>query len=90
AATAFADTEWASLIDAVIRVERDVLTRNAKTGLWHRSSETAFYLATTVISAVRAASAIRDHWKVENTSHYTRDVTMGGCVAKFATSHGWS
>ncbi len=61
----------------MIRVERDVLTRSAKTGLWQRSSETAFYLATTAIPAVRAASAIRDHWRVENTSHYTRDVTMG-------------
>ena len=61
----------------MIRVERDVLTRSAKTGLWTRSSETAFYLATTALSAVRAASAIRDHWKVENTSHYSRDVTMG-------------
>jgi predicted transposase YbfD/YdcC len=61
----------------VIRVERDVLTRSAKTGLWHRSSETAFYLATTAIPAARAASAIRDHWTIENTSHYSRDVTMG-------------
>ena len=77
AATAFTDTEWSSLVSAVIRVERDVLTRSAKTGLWHRSTETALYLATTAISAVCAASAIRDHWKVENTSPYSRDVTMG-------------
>ena len=61
----------------MIRVERDVLTRSAKTGLWHRSTETAFYLATTAIPAVRAASAIRGHWTIENTSHYSRDVTMG-------------
>jgi hypothetical protein len=61
----------------VIRVERDVLTRSASTGLWQRSTETALYLATTAISAVRAAAAIRDHWTVENTSHYSRDVTMG-------------
>ena len=42
----------------MIRVERDVLTRSASTGLWHRSTETALYLATTAIPAVRAASAI--------------------------------
>jgi predicted transposase YbfD/YdcC len=77
AATAFTDTEWSSLIGAVIRVERDVLTRSAKSGLWRRSTETVFYLATTAISAVRAATAIRDHWTIENTSHYSRDVTMG-------------
>ena len=61
----------------MIRVERDVLTRSASTGLWQRSTETALYLATTAISAARAAAAIRDHWTVENTSHYGRDVTMG-------------
>src|SRR3954468_17062760 len=77
AATTFTDTEWSSLVGAVIRVERDVLTRNASTGLWQRSTETALYLATTAISAVRAVSAIRDHWTVENTSNYSRDVAMG-------------
>jgi len=61
----------------VIRVERDVLTRSASTGLWQRSTETVLHLATTAIPAVRAASAIRDHWTIENTSHYSRDVTMG-------------
>jgi predicted transposase YbfD/YdcC len=61
----------------VIHVERDVLTRSASTGLWHRSTETTLYLATTAIPAIRAASAIRDHWTIENTSHYSRDVTMG-------------
>ena len=74
---AFTDTEWSSLVGAVIRVERDVLTRSASTGLWRRSTETAFYLSSTAITAARAASAIRDHWKIENTSHYSRDVTMG-------------
>ena len=60
-----------------VRLERDVLTRSASTGLWRRSTETAFYLSSTAITAARAASAIRDHWKIENTSHYSRDVTMG-------------
>jgi len=73
----FADTEWSALVGAIIRVERDVLTRSASTGLWRRSTETACCLSSDVITAARAASAIRDHWKVENTSHYSRDVTMG-------------
>jgi predicted transposase YbfD/YdcC len=77
AADTFTDTEWSSLVSAVIRVERDVLTRSASTGLWRRSTETALYLSSTAITATRAAIAIRDHWKIENTSHYSRDVTMG-------------
>ena len=54
-------TEWSTLVGAVIRVERDVLSRSAGTGLWRRSTETAFYLASTAIPAARAAAAIRDH-----------------------------
>jgi hypothetical protein len=77
ATNTFADTEWSALVGAVIHVERDVLTRSASTGLWRRSTETACYLSSDLITAARAASAIRDHWKVENTSHYSRDVTMG-------------
>jgi hypothetical protein len=70
-------TEWSTLVGAVIRVERDVLSRSASTGLWRRSTEAAFYLASAAIPAARAAAAaIRDHWKIENTSHYSRDVTM--------------
>ena len=72
----------------MIRVERDVLTRSAKTGLWQRSTETALYLATTAISAVRAASAIRDHWTIENTSHYSRDVTLGEDRSRIRTNPG--
>src|SRR2546421_11396464 len=36
-----ADTEWDGHIRAVIRVNRDVLTRSATTGLWRDTSETA-------------------------------------------------
>jgi len=52
-------------------------TRSASTGLWRRSTETAFYLSNTAITADRAAIAICDHWKIENTSYYPRDITMG-------------
>jgi hypothetical protein len=54
-----------------------ISTRSAETGHWRRSTETALYLATTVIPAERVAPAIRDHCTIENTSHYSRDVTMG-------------
>jgi hypothetical protein len=86
-ANRLADTDWHGHIAAVIRVERNVYTRNAQTGLLRHSTETAFYVANTPVTAARAANAIRAHWKVENTSHYTRDVTLGGagkgsdCVA---------
>ena len=73
---AVADTEWNTLVAAIIRVYRTVLHRSAKTGLWNRTSEVAYYLANFSAPAKRCAAAIRGHWHVENTLHYTRDVTF--------------
>ena len=73
---------------AIIRVERDVYTRNAKTGLLRHSAETAFYISSTPVTATCAAEAIRAHWKVENTSHYSRDVTLGEDRSRIRTNPG--
>ena len=73
---------------AIIRVERNVHTRNAKTGLLRHSAETAFYVANTPVTATRAAEAIRAHWKIENTSHYSRDVTLGEDRSRIRTNPG--
>ena len=72
----------------IIRVERDVYTRNAKTGLLHHSAETAFYVSNTPMTAPRAAEAIRAHWTIENTSHYSRDVTLGEDRSRIRTNPG--
>jgi predicted transposase YbfD/YdcC len=87
-ANRLADTDWHPHVAAVIRVERNVYTRNAQTGLLRHSTETAFYVANTPVTAARAANAIRAHWKVENTSHYTRDVTLGEDRSRIRTNPG--
>ena len=69
-----ANTGWHSHITAIIRVEREVFTRDAKTGLLRHASETAFYVSNVPITASRAA---RDPCTLGDTSHYSRDVTMG-------------
>jgi predicted transposase YbfD/YdcC len=75
-ARAVAETEWSSLIKQFVRVTRDVLHRSAKTGMWSRTSEVAYYVANSAASARQAGNAIRGHWHIENTLHYTRDVTF--------------
>jgi predicted transposase YbfD/YdcC len=71
-----AETEWQSHVAAIIQVERDVIVRQADTGLWKRSLETSIYLSNRKVAAEIAADAIRKHWGIENKSHYTRDVTF--------------
>ena len=83
-----ADTGWHPHVAAIIRVERDVYNRNAKTGLLRHSSEIAFYIANTPVTATRAAEAIRAHWAIENTSHYSRDVTLGEDRSRIRTNPG--
>ncbi len=83
-----ADTDWHPHVAAIIRVERNVYTRSAQTGLLRHSAETAFYVSNTPVTAARAAEAIRAHWKVENTSHYTRDVTLGEDRSRIRTNPG--
>ncbi len=83
-----AGTDWHPYVAAIIRVERHVYTRNAKTGLLRCSAETAFYISNTPVTAARAAEAIRAHWKIENTSHYTRDVTLGEDRSRIRTNPG--
>jgi predicted transposase YbfD/YdcC len=73
----FASSDWQPHVAAIVWVERNVFTRAAKTGLWQHSAHSAYYISNTKITAERAAQAIRAHWTIENTSHYTRDVTMG-------------
>ena len=73
---AVAGTEWEALVTDIIRVHRTVLHRSAKTGLWRRGSEIALYLANFSAPAECCAEAIRGHWRIENTLHYTRDVTF--------------
>ncbi len=82
------ETGWQPHIAAIFRVERDVYTRNAATGLLHHSAETAFYVANTPLTAARAAEAIRAHWQIENTSHHSRDVTLGEDRSRIRTNPG--
>ena len=73
---AVAGTEWEPHVAAIIRVERTVLHFLPATGRWKPSSEIAFYLSSRPIAAKTAATAIRQHWAIENTSHHSRDVTF--------------
>jgi len=83
-----AGTEWHPHVAAIIRVERLVYTRNAKTGLLRHSTETAFYVSNTPVAATRAAEAIRAHWRIENTSDYSRDVILDEDRSRIRTNPG--
>jgi len=83
-----ASTEWHQHVAAIVCVERKVFTRIVSSGLWDWSTETAFYVSNTMLTAVNAADAIRGHWKIETTSHYSRDVTFGEDKSRIRSNPG--
>jgi hypothetical protein len=46
------------------------------------------YVSNASITATRAAEAIRAHWVIETTSHYSRDVTLGEDRSRIRTNPG--
>lgn len=68
-----ADTEWADHVGAIIRVSRTTHKRVTATGLWETSSEVVYFVCEFLLPAALCAQAIRNHWAIENRSHYVRD-----------------
>jgi hypothetical protein len=50
-------TEWETLVTDIIRVNRVVLHRSARTGLWSQTSEVAYYPANFLAPSKRCAEA---------------------------------
>jgi hypothetical protein len=73
----FRGTPWETLIKTVLRLERSVWKRDPKTGLLRQTNETVFWVSSLSGPTPEQWNAhIRRHWRIENGSHYVRDVTF--------------
>lgn len=77
--------QWA-LVKVVVKVQRYRQIFETKTNTWQNSDETAFYISTIILSAPEFCQAIRNHWGIENSNHYVRDVTMGEDKSRIRTN----
>ena len=67
---------WHDPFQTLIQVERQTEVFDTRRKEWTSRDETAYYLATTPLTAAHAATLIRDHWGIENRLHYVRDGTL--------------
>ena len=73
----FRGSPWDGLIKTVLRLERTVCKRDPKTGLCKQPDETVFWVSSASgQTPERWKEWIRGHWRIENGSHYVRDVTF--------------
>ena len=73
----FRHTPWEPLIKTVLRLERSVWKRDAKTGLFRETNETVFWVSSlSGPTPEQWNDHIRRHWRIENGSHYVRDVAF--------------
>jgi predicted transposase YbfD/YdcC len=59
----------------IVSGSRTVERRHRADG-WVRTSETAWWVSTSVMSAATCQMAIRGRWSIENQNHHVRDVAL--------------
>lgn len=77
--------DWQGLITTAARITRLTWHKDTRTGLWRQTRETALYASQIPLSATAIGAAIRQHWGIENRSHYVRDVTFGEDQSRIRT-----
>lgn len=68
--------DWHDHFKTLVRIHRHIERFDTKKKKWQTSEETAYYLCTRSIEAKQANEAVRNHWGVENRTHYVRDTRM--------------
>ena len=70
------DPEKWNRVTTMVKVDRKREIFNTKTKQWQNTDETSYYIATLSLRAAEFCEVIRNHWRIENTNHYVRDVSM--------------
>ena len=77
--------KW-NLVNVVIEVTRDRQVFDTEAKIWHRTTNTAYYISTIILNAQEFCQVIRAHWGIENRNHYVRDVALAEDKSRIRTN----
>lgn len=70
------DEHWLGCLKTIVCVERKSEIFNTKKKCYEQRNETAWYVSNTILSAEQSAKYVLNHWGIENSNHYVRDVSL--------------
>jgi len=83
------DLIWQGLLVMIIVVNRIRMVYDTRQKEWKTSTETSYYVCNNKkYSAEEFSGIIRNHWSIENSNHYVKDVSMGEDSSKIKKKAG--
>ena len=83
------DLTWQHLLAVIIVVNRMRMTWDTKLKEWKTAKETSYYVCNNMnYSAKEFGEIIRNHWGIENSNHWVKDVSMGEDSSKIKKKAG--
>ena len=66
---------WDNII-TLAEISRDIERYNTKEKKWAKSHETSYFVSTITLIPQEFLACVRNHWSIENSNHYVRDVAF--------------
>lgn len=82
------DGEWKNYVKTIVLVDRKTLVFDAKVKKFVLRDENSLYVVNTMLTAKEAYDSIRNHWAIENSNHYVKDVSMGEDFSRIRKNPG--
>lgn len=70
------DAQWREAINTIYKVQRLVEKFSTKKKQYEVSEEVSYYISNKPLPANQAFELIQNHWRIENSNNYVRDVSM--------------